>query len=168
MDSRLNLILVICILCFVAVTARTARSSGDWRLFFIRLVVLAGFAAFLHHWFGFPLTAPVLSKGDGGLLLAGALAISMIAGMFAQYLYKHFEKPKRNRQKWDWGRFVSPVFASPIVLIPLIAAFQSVDIDLAKDQMTLPRLMVFLVAFENGFFWNEHFDRRSSEVHKGE
>jgi hypothetical protein len=33
--------------------------------------------------------------------------------------------------------------------------------------MTLPRLMIFLVAFENGFFWKEYFDRKRKEVVKG-
>lgn len=87
--------------------------------------------------------------------------------MFAQYLYRHFERPKRYRHKWDWGCFIAPIFASPIVFIPLAAAFQSVDIDLTKPNLKLPQLMVFFVAFENGFFWKEHYDRKQKEEEKG-
>jgi hypothetical protein len=125
------------------------------------------FSIFLNRWFGFPFASPLVTKAADDLLLAGAMAICMIAGMFAQYLYRHFESPVRYRHKWDWGCFIAPVFASPIVFIPLVAAFQNSDIDLTSDRLTLPRLMIFLVAFENGFFWKEYFDRRRKGVEKG-
>jgi cytochrome bd-type quinol oxidase subunit 2 len=90
----------------------------------------------------------------------------MLLGMFAQYLYRHFERPKRYRNKWDWGCFIAPIFASPIIFTPLAAAFQSVDIDLTKPNSKLPQLMIFFVAFENGFFWKEHYDRKQKEEEK--
>jgi hypothetical protein len=167
MDNRLNLILAVCIVGLIAVTSRSARRTGEWRPFWMGLVALAAFSVFLNWWFGFPFASPVVKKGGNDLLLAGAMAISMVTGMFAQYLYRHFESPVRFRHKWDWGCFVAPVFASPIIFIPLAAAFQNSDIDLTKDTLTLPRLMIFLVAFENGFFWKEYFDRRQKEVGKG-
>ena len=57
------------------------------------------------------------------------------------------------------------MFAAPIILIPLLAAFQGADIDLAK--LTTPRIMMFCVAFQNGFFWKEFFDRKQKEVEVG-
>lgn len=167
MDSRLNLILLACIGGLLAVTVRWARKTGEWRPFWMGLVALAAFSVFLNRWFGFPFATPLVNKGGGDLLLAGAMAISMITGMLAQYVYRYFESPVRYRRKWDWGCFIAPVFASPIIFIPLAAAFQNSDIDLTKDTLTLPRLMIFLVAFENGFFWKEYFDRRQTEVKKG-
>jgi hypothetical protein len=91
----------------------------------------------------------------------------MTGGMFAQYLYRYLERPVRYRQKWDWGCFIAPIFASPIVFIPLAAAFQNVDIDLTNPRLKLPQLMIFLVAFENGFFWKEYFDRKRKQLEKG-
>jgi peptidoglycan biosynthesis protein MviN/MurJ (putative lipid II flippase) len=167
MDNRLSFILLICFFGLAAVMARWARKTDDWRPFWISMVPLVAYGIFLNRWFGFPLEGHVTSKGGNDLLLAGALAISMIFGMLAQYLYRHFERPERNRTKWDWGCFMAPIFASPIIFIPLAAAFQNADVDLAKDRMTLPRLMIFLVAFENGFFWKEYFDRKRKEVVKG-
>jgi peptidoglycan/LPS O-acetylase OafA/YrhL len=167
MDSRLNLILIICVVGLIAVTARQARQRGEWRPFWMNLAALAAFSLFLNRWFGFPFASPLVNKGGNDLLLAGAMATSMVIGMFAQYLYRHFESPVRYRRKWDWGCFMAPVFASPTIFIPLAAAFQNSDIDLTKDSLTLPRLMIFLVAFENGFFWKEYFDRRRKEVEKG-
>jgi hypothetical protein len=166
MDSRLNLILLACIAGLILVTGRGARQTAEWRPFWMGLAALTAFSFFLNHWFGFPFASPLVNKGGNDLLLAGALAVSMITGMFAQYLYRHFERPERYRQKWDWGCFIAPVFASPMIFIPLAAAFQNSDIDLTKDSLTLPRLMIFLVAFENGFFWKEYFDRRRKEVEK--
>ena len=168
MDSRLNLVLLFCVAGLIAVSARWARATGEWRPFWMGLLALSAFIVFLNRWFGFPFTSPVVGKaGDHDLVLAGAMGLCMVAGMFAQYLFRYFERPVRYRQKWDWGCFIAPVFASPIVFIPLAAAFQNVDIDLTNPRLKLPQLMVFLVAFENGFFWKEYFDRKRKEVGKG-
>jgi hypothetical protein len=167
MDNRLSSILLVCFVGLAVVMARWARKTGEWRPFWMSLVPLVAYGIFLNRWFGFPFEGGVAEKGGNDLVLTGALAISMIFGMLAQYLYRHFERPERNRTKWDWGCFIAPIFASPIIFIPLAAAFQNADVDLAKERMTLPRLMIFLVAFENGFFWKEYFDRKRKEVVKG-
>lgn len=168
MDVRLNLILVVCIAAIILLSARWARASGEWRGFWIGLAALVGFSVFLNGSFGFPFPASLVTKAeDHQLLLAGAMGLCMIGGMFAQYLYRHFERPAHHRLKWDWGCFLAPVFASPIVFIPLLAAFSNVDIDLANPRLKVPQLMVFLVAFQNGFFWKEYYDRKLREVGKG-
>ena len=167
MDNRLNLILAVCFVGFAAVMARWARKTGEWRSFWMSVIPLVAFGIFLNHWFGFPIVAPVVGKSGNDLLLAGAMAISMVVGMFAQYLYRYFERPERYRAKWDWGCFIASIFASPIIFIPLAAAFQNADVDLTNARMTLPRLMIFLVAFENGFFWKEYFDHKRKETARG-
>jgi hypothetical protein len=168
MDGRLNLVISFCVVGIIALSARWARKTGEWRSFWIGLLALVIFVVFLNRSFGFPFASSVVEKaGDHELLLAGAMGLCMIGGMFAQYLYRYFERPLRHRQKWDWGCFVAPMFASPIVFIPLAAAFQNVDIDLTNPNLKLPQLMVFLVAFENGFFWKEHYDQKRKQLAKG-
>jgi hypothetical protein len=168
MDARLNFVLLLCVAGIIAVSARQARATGEWRTFGVGLVALAAFIFFLNYWFGFPFAGPLLAKAeDHSLLLAGAMGVCMILGMLAQYLFRYFERPGRHRPKWDWGCFVAPIFASPIVFIPLAAAFQNANIDLTKPDLKLPQLMIFLVAFENGFFWKEYFDRKRKMVEKG-
>jgi hypothetical protein len=167
MDTQLNLVLIACIAGLIAVTARLAHQSREWRPFGMSLVALAVFSVFLNRWFGFPFPNPLVNKGSNDLKLAGAMAFSMITGMFFQYLFSHFERPERYRPKWDWGCFIAPVFASPIIFIPLAGAFSSADVDLTLNRMTLPRLMIFLVAFENGFFWKAYFDLRRKEAERG-
>jgi hypothetical protein len=49
-----------------------------------------------------------------------------------------------------------PMLASPLVFIPLLGAFQNAPVDLMS--LTLPKFMVFFVAFQNGFFWKEVVD----------
>ncbi len=46
----------------------------------------------------------------------------------------------------------------------LLAALQNADVDL--ENLTAPRMIVFLVAFENGFFWKEYFDHRRKDKEK--
>lgn len=89
------------------------------------------------------------------------LYLSMLAGMACHYFYGLFLLPQRKRSKFDLGAFLAPVFASPIVFIPLLGAFQNTEVDLT--QLTLPKFMVFFVAFENGFFWKEVVDNRRKE-----
>jgi hypothetical protein len=85
----------------------------------------------------------------------------MVVGMASHYLYNLLMKSARTRQPFDLRRFIAPIFASPIVFIPLLGAFQSADIDLTN--LMLPKYMVFLVAFENGFFWRELVENRTKE-----
>lgn len=152
------------VLCFLAI--QWARANGNWWLLSVELAALSAFAWFLHVSFNFPFGADLTAKGPNDVWLAVSLGICMVLGMAARFFYAHFEQPKRKRaRKIDWGLFVAPVFASPIIFLPLLAAFQSVDIDLAK--LTVPKLMIFFVAFENGFFWKAHFDSRQHEVESG-
>jgi hypothetical protein len=139
-----------------------ARRTGEWRSFLVGTGALIMFAAFLNRVFGFPFPPAVVTKGSGGdLMLASALYLCMVLGMFAQYGYHRLERPAQRRVKWDWGPIIAPVLASPIVFIPLLAAFQGAGIDL--KQLTAPRLMIFFVAFQNGFFWRDFFDRKMKQ-----
>jgi hypothetical protein len=164
MDPRLNLILLICVIGVIAISARFSIRTGQWRPFWLGLLALSAFVIFLNRLFGFPFPSPIVGKGEHDLLFTGAMCLCMIAGMFAQYLFRYFERPARRRLKWDWGCFVAPVFASPIIFIPLATAFQNVDIDLTKPDLKLPQLMVFFVAFENGFFWKEYYELKRKEL----
>ena len=84
--------------------------------------------------------------------------------MTCHYLYTLLSMPKNQRRSFDFASFIAPVFASPIVFIPLLASFQNADVDLTN--LTLPKFMVFFVAFENGFFWKELVDNRRKELSK--
>jgi hypothetical protein len=108
----------------------------------------------------FQTAPPVQSKGvdSSGTAFVIILYICMLIGMAFHSLYVRLMKPATTRQPFDLGTFIAPVFASPIVFIPLLGAFQNADVDLAN--LTLPKYMVFLVAFENGFFWKELVDNR--------
>ncbi len=163
MPLELTIVVGVSLLGLVVLLALSARNTGRWRALAIELIAIAAFAVFLNRLFGFP-SSPTgivaMGKSDD-FLLAGALFISMLAGMISQFLYRRFERPQRLRPNWDWGMFIAPVFASPIVFIPLLAAFQNANIDL--KELTAPRLMIFFVAYQNGFFWKEFFDRKQRE-----
>jgi hypothetical protein len=106
-------------MCALAVVSLLwARRTGAWRPLIAIMIGLAGLAEFLHVLCGFPNTT-VSAMGIEDAVLWTALYACMLAGMFAQYAYRHFERPQRKRLKLDWGLFLAPAFASPLVFIPL-------------------------------------------------
>lgn len=101
-------------------------------------------------------------ESEDELWLLAALYVSLLAGMLALHFYNRFSLPKRRRPKFDLGLFLAPIFASPIVFIPLYAMIQAVGVDLYHEHGA--RIMLFLVAFENGFFWKLIFDQRQQVI----
>lgn len=157
-------ITLVSVVGLLAVLLLGAGRSGNWRLFVFQAVGVAAFVGLLY-WL-FPPRGYLIAKGTSqDLLFVAALYTCMAAGMIAQFLHRHFERPKRQRRKFDWGVFVAPVFASPIIFIPLLAAMQDAQVDL--ERITTARLMIFFVAFQNGFFWKEYFDHRRREIADG-
>jgi len=84
------------------------------------------------------------------------LYLCMVIGMASSYLYSWVMKI--SPEPFDTRRFLAPIFASPLVFIPLLGAFQDAKIDLTK--ITGAKLMIFFVAFQNGFFWQQVIKNR--------
>ena len=108
----------------------------------------------------FQSTSGIQSKGDQphqGAFLA-ALYVSMLLGMASNYLYGLLSTTKSARLPFDARNFFAPMIISPLVFIPLLGAFQNSYVDLAD--LTGPKLMIFIVSFENGFFWKHIYDSR--------
>ena len=85
---------------------------------------------------------------------------SMVFGMMAEYGYSQAERGNK-KIEFDWMSFMMPIFASPIVFIPLLTLTSEVALGGA---FTRPKLMVYLVAFQNGFFWKSFFEQRCAEA----
>ncbi len=150
-------LLAVCVYHFVR--------HGNVRGFIVQLLLIGACFAGLF-WLFYTPEAPI-PKGDGNkeIYFVILLYFFMLLGMFSHWGYSRFSLPKKKRKKFDMGLFVAPVFASPIVFIPLFAALQNTD---ALQDLTAPKLMVFFVAFENGFFWKEYFDNRRKEKEDAE
>ena len=165
MSALLTFLAGLSLLGLFAIALYKALRFKTWRVFAFHLVILVVCFGFLYALFDFPFVDELTSRGSGEneIYLVILLYFFMILGMACQAFYVHFEQPrkKRKKKKFDFGSFVAPVFASPIVFIPLMAAMQNADIDLSE--LTLPRMMVFFVAFENGFFWKDLIDHRRKE-----
>ena len=98
------------------------------------------------------------SKGSAAEIAATALCyFSMVLGMAAEYFYAQAERG-RTRLTFEPMTFLMPIFASPIVFIPLLTITS--DVAVGGGAFTKAKLMVYLVAFQNGFFWKGFFEQR--------
>ncbi len=131
---------------------------GNRREFIIQLFVIGLCFSILYSFFYAPEVPAMKGNGNNEVYFVIVLYFCMLLGMFAQYGHIRFSRPKEKWKKTDFGLFFAPVFASPIVFIPLLAALQNAEIDL--QNLTTAKMMVFFVAFENGFFWKDYFDHR--------
>jgi hypothetical protein len=145
-------------------TAWQFRSSTRRVSAVLATAVLLLYLALLHFAFGFPSLPAGLAKGGdepevGPLVLA--LFVFMLLGMAAEYLY-HYLDSKPEDAKFDWRTFAKPFVVSPLVFVPLAASLQNANVNLSH--FDIPVLMLFLVAFENGFLWRGYFARKLAQL----
>ena len=120
------------------------------RSFIFQLLALGIIAALLYKFF-YVSAIPKADDSDISLVIR-AYAV-MIFGMLSKHLYSYCAKPEEERPPFDFGLFVAPIFLSPIIFLPLVLAFQDAQVLTNKSQVG-----IFIVAFQNGFFWKEYFD----------
>lgn len=88
--------------------------------------------------------------------------VAMLLGMMAHYGYVQAER-RQKRFTFEAMSFFMPVFASPIVFIPLLAIMSDIS---EGGAFTHGKLMVYLVAFQNGFFWKSFFDQQKRSIER--
>lgn len=118
---------------------------GRRRFAAVGLALLVAFLAILHLSTGFPgSSAGRMAFGDTfpvvtaiGLMFGG-----VILGIIAQYLWS---KPVA----FSWLEFLRPLVVSPIVLLPLIGSLEG------GGPAPLQLVSLVLLAFQNGFFWQQ-------------
>jgi hypothetical protein len=126
----------------------------------LQLLLLGGLVIVLHGIFEFPKTllnpeSVTISKGPGDKVdwpIYVLAYVAMVAGMLCNYLYARFSTTSTQRARFDWGSFFAPIFVSPIIFVPLCGTLSG------GDQTETSRYMIFLIAFENGFFFKGYFD----------
>jgi len=163
-----TIITAVCFFLLLCLALWSQYRAPKWSTLSLNLLGLALYVLLLHSLFGFPSLEELQSKGGEGnqfLVLALAMYACMLVGMAAEYLYHYFDGPSPVAKKFDIGTFLKPFLISPLVFVPLAASLQSANLDLSH--FDAPRLMVFLVAFENGFLWRGYFSRKLSESAKG-
>ena len=99
----------------------------------------------------------VRSRGDGEGATLVVCYLAMLLGMAAHYFYAQAEAGNKT-PTIEWLPFLMPILASPIVFIPLVTL--AGEVTSAGGVFTRARIMVYLVAFQNGFFWKHFFDQR--------
>jgi len=97
------------------------------------------------------------SRGSGETAALIISYVSMVLGMMAHYVYAKAERGD-TRLTIEWLPFLMPILAARIVFIPLVSI--AGEVSSTGDIFERAKLMVYLVAFQNGFFWKHFFDQR--------
>lgn len=169
MSYPLTVLVALSISGLMLLTLYRLRQDRDWRTFAIHFGALLLYLGFLRSVFQFPSYQEIPTARDGtgaSLAVVLILYVCMLLGMLAQHGFSRFQRTRTRRKKFDLGVFLAPIFASPIVFIPLLAALQNADLDLSRLDAT--RMMLFFVAFQNGFFWKEYMDHKREEIRVGD
>ena len=87
--------------------------------------------------------------------------VAMLLGMAAHYFYAQADRGAK-KVKFQWLAFLMPILASPIVFIPLVSI--AGEVPAVGGAFTHAKVMVYLVAFQNGFFWKHFFERQKQEA----
>ena len=122
-------------------------TRGEWLL--PRAVALAVGAGIVYA------LAPGRADQMGSAAEAAAVVVcygAMVLGMVAEHLYVTIER--RRKLTFDVSLLL-PILASPIVFIPLLALTADIG---GGGAFTRAKIMVYLVAFQNGFFWKTFFE----------
>jgi predicted permease len=161
MSQLLTAIVFICSLLAAIWTIYALASRGRKTASLVTLLALLAYVGALHFFLGFPSSPNVVAKGaesePSQAPLVLALFLLMVLGMLADYLYSYLDAPK-GRVHFEWRSFLKPIVVSPLVFVPLAGSLQNENVDLSH--FTIPVLMLFLVAFENGFLWRGYFERK--------
>jgi len=165
MSSLMITLTSISLIALLAIAVYYFIQTKNVRRLVLQLIIIGLAFVFLYFLFYKPDVSAARGNGGNDIYFVIVLYFFMILGMVAQYAHARFSQPKRLRKKFDFGLFIAPVFASPIIFIPLLSALQNANIDLR--QLTTVKMMVFFVAFENGFFWKEYFDNRRKLKEEG-
>ncbi len=163
MSDLLNWLTAVSLLALAGVLFYRDYKARSGKGFILHAVILLACVAFLWRFFGFLTPEPVARGDNNEVYFIIVLYVIMVLGMLASYAFQHFSKEKAGRKEWDFGLFLAPVFVSPVIFIPLLTAFQQA----AATQQAggdSPRMMMFLVAFQNGFLWKEYFDHKRKKV----
>jgi hypothetical protein len=105
----------------------------------------------------FVVPAASATRGADEVASVAICYVSMLLGMMAEYGYCKAERGETSF-KFELMPFLMPIFASPIVFIPLLSLMS--EEAMWGHPFTRAKLMVYLVAFQNGFFWKSFFEQR--------
>ncbi len=157
MSDLLNWITAVSLLALAVVLFYRDYKASTWKGFILHAAILLVCIAFLWRFYGFLTTKPVARGDNNEVYFIIVLYLFMVVGMLASYAFQHFSKEKTERKEWDFGLFLVPVLVSPIIFIPLLTVFQQANSDSS-------RMVMFLVAFQNGFLWKEYFDHKRKKM----
>jgi hypothetical protein len=96
-------------------------------------------------------------------VLVVVLYMAMILGMLAHYAYVRFQRQRERRRKFDLGSSWPRFSSLRECFLPIASVLQAAE----AVQAGASHFMLFLVAFENGFFWREFFENRLTRHTEG-
>jgi hypothetical protein len=152
MSPRLGIILTVSVLALAVGLVYRMFARGQTRRLASALALGLALAVVM-----LIVPAPVATRGGEEIASVVICYVCMLLGMTAEYGYSKAERGETTF-RFELMPFLMPIFASPIVFIPLLSLMT--EDAMSGGAFTRAKLMVYLVAFQNGFFWKSFFEQR--------
>lgn len=160
MSQWLTIILSISLLGFFVSTLYINVKAGRWKTLIVHLAILGFIILILNRVFKFPQIVTTMGPVQETIVIVSCY-ICMVVGMAAQYLYQQVQSGS-DRVKIKPMALLMPIFISPIVFIPLLSIIQSMPVP--DDAFTRFKLMLYFIAFQNGFFWKDIIEKQRQRI----
>lgn len=167
MSAVIAIVFVVCIAGLLVFILYKDIRERKWKHLVLELLVLLAVYLILNRKFHFLSTIQQQIETKGGAQENVTLVLCFlctIIGMTAQYFYRQAEADQP-KFKFELAPFLMPIFVSPIVFSPLLALL---DKNIEGPILTIPKLTLYFVAFQNGFFWKDMLEHQKKRTLKSQ
>jgi hypothetical protein len=146
---------------WLAVIIVKKKWSDGKQAFFILSVMAAGLLGYLAVDILVLEDKTVISKGAGEILAKIpwqdiGVYFSMLLGMVSKYIFDTIGDKNRKRIAFNKWQFIKPLFVSPIIFGTI----------LSQVPENISALMLFIISYQNGFFWHTLLYKTGPEKEK--
>lgn len=162
--SLFQIIILVSLSGLLAIVIRNFFKDRKWKFFLLKMIGIILLTWILNGFINLFNFSSMETKSAGDSALTTTLVVfcyvSMLLGMVAEYYYSQAKEGKK-KFEMNYVEFVIPFLLSPMIFIPLLSIIHN---PMDTVVTATPRLMIYLVSFQNGFLWKNYMSGQKKKV----